>query len=186
MIDVWLRRGASVNRHRWIRDHIEWRLGVSSDGFELRRNEAGALLLDDGIHTVSFSDHGSWLSLAISSDGAVGLDVLTFPSDAGFVGDTALVLSPAEIAYVRAMTPEHQGAVFAECWTRKEAYAKWLGTGLAAGLAETSLTPMAPSDLGVELQSWHIGEIAVALASNTGRRSQVALHLDDQSSGAIN
>jgi phosphopantetheinyl transferase len=185
MIDVWLRRGASVDRHAWIRQHIASRIGVSSD-LEPRRNERGALVVDDGIHKVSVSDHGWWLAVAVSSDGPVGLDVLTVPADARFVGDTALVLSAAEIAYVRETRPDDQGPVFAECWTRKEAYAKWLGTGLAAGLAETSLTPMAPSDLGVELRSWHIGEVAVALASNMGRRSQVALHLDDQLSGAIN
>ena len=162
-----------------MRERIASTLGVPTSTLRLDRNQHGAPVLDDGAHHVSLSDHGAWLVLAVSSDGPVGVDVLTVPDDVHFVADTSLVLSVAEIMHVRTAEPERRAVVFATCWTRKEAYAKCVGTGLTAGLADVSLTPAAPSDLGVHFRVWQLDGATVALASKASPPLCVALHAEE-------
>jgi phosphopantetheine--protein transferase-like protein len=142
-------------------------LDVAPADVPLQARASGALALDHEAGSVSFSHHQSHVALAVSADAAVGIDVLELPDDARFVGDTRLVLSAREIELVRSSSSERQPAVFAHCWTRKEAYGKLLGTGLTADLATVTLTPRPPSQLDVSFRSYELPDAVVAVAVAT-------------------
>ena len=139
MIDLWVEQvaGGQAVAHEWANERVA-SLGVGRDA-----------------SPVSLSHHRDWLVVGVSTGEALGVDVLTVPPDADFVGDTALVLSAAEIASVRSSPPTRRGVVFAECWTRKEAYAKLRGTGLTSDLRDMTLTPAPPSGPTARRPTWH-------------------------------
>jgi 4'-phosphopantetheinyl transferase len=57
--------------------------------------------------------------------------------------------APAEVAALEALPPGERVEAFFACWTRKEAYIKARGTGIALGLDrfEVSLAPNGPAAL---------------------------------------
>jgi 4'-phosphopantetheinyl transferase len=124
----------------------------------------------------SLSHHRDWLAVGVSSAEGLGVDVLVVPSDAEFVDDTALVLSTTEIEWVRAHSVELRGVAFAECWTRKEAYAKWRGTGLTADLRHLTLTPVS-DDATVAFWTVRLGDAFVAVASDGPEPPDVRIHI---------
>ena len=124
---------------------------------------------------LSLSHHGDWLALAASSHEPVGVDVLTLPPDAHFVDDTASVLSPEEISLVKGCPREQRAGAFAECWVRKEAYAKMRRTGLTAELACLTLTPRAQVP-GTSLWSRQFSDAVVALAVACPVSSEIVVH----------
>jgi 4'-phosphopantetheinyl transferase len=123
----------------------------------------------------SLSHHREWLAVGVSTAGPLGVDVLTVPPDADFVDDTALVLSADEIDWVRAQPDDRRGVAFAECWTRKEAYAKWRGTGLTADLRDLTLTPES-EDESVAFWVARIAETVVAVATRGPEPPTIRLH----------
>jgi phosphopantetheinyl transferase len=123
----------------------------------------------------SLSHHRDWLAVGVSTGEPLGVDVLTVPPDADFIGDTALVLSSAEIDWVRAHPPDLRGAAFAECWTRKEAYAKWRGTGLTSDLRDLTLTPES-DDPDVAFWTARIADVSVAIVTGGPAEAEVRVH----------
>jgi phosphopantetheinyl transferase (holo-ACP synthase) len=125
---------------------------------------------------ISFSHHHDVVALAVSPGASVGTDVLEIPVDARFVADTALVLSPQEIAFVRAAPPHLQGAAFAQCWTRKEAYAKCRGYGLTRDLPKITLTPWTAGQREATLWSLELERVVVAVAIAATGSPDARLH----------
>lgn len=102
-------------------------------------------------HGISFNlAHSHALALyAVSHGRAVGVDieyVRAFP-DASQIAER--YFAPGERAQLRALAPDHQLAGFFACWTRKEAFIKATGEGLARPLDnfEVSLAPGEPAAL---------------------------------------
>jgi hypothetical protein len=60
-------------------------------------------------------------------------------------------LAPAEREYIQAAPPALARLRFLEIWTKKEAYLKYRGPGLAAGLKTFSV--MEPEPLGITFTS---------------------------------
>jgi hypothetical protein len=149
MIDLWVEQvpGGRAFAHEWANERVS----------SLRGGDRQS-------SSVSISHHRDWLAVGLSTGEALGVDVLTVPADADFVTDTALVLSRDEIALVQSSALDQHGLVFAECWTRKEAYAKLRGTGLTSNLPELTLTP-APDDSSVAFWTARIGDAFVAVAT---------------------
>ena len=91
--------------------------------------------------TLSLSRSGPhWLLALAPGGGRTGADIELL-GDRDVAGLARVCLTPAEQRRLRGTEPAARGALFHRCWTRKEAVAKALGTGLAAGLAgiETGL-----------------------------------------------
>jgi phosphopantetheinyl transferase len=160
MIDLWVEQvvGARSMAHEWANERI---------ASLLDRDRSGS--------ASSLSHHRDWLAVGVSPGEALGVDVLTVPPDADFVADTALVLSASEIDWVREHQPDQRGVAFAECWTRKEAYAKWRGTGLTADLRDLTLTP-ACDDTSVVFWTARIQDALVAVATHGPDPPQVRMH----------
>jgi len=86
--------------------------------------------------------HGARLHFSLSHSGdaalfafagvPVGVDIETMPS-AATVSDITVTLHPREQEEIAALPDEMRRSAFARCWTRKEAYLKGTGIGLARG-----------------------------------------------------
>lgn len=78
--------------------------------------------------------------IALSSEGPVGVDlerVVAFPD---FERIAASRFHPGETSAIMQLTGEPRLRAFYECWTRKEAYLKASGLGLARGLHGVTVT----------------------------------------------
>jgi 4'-phosphopantetheinyl transferase len=166
-----------VTAHGWMHERLADLLEVPPAEVPVRVDECGVPSLDGGALQLSFSHHRDLLALAVSSGHPVGVDVLGVPDDAGFVADTALVLSPCEITLVRSSPSDRRGTVFAHCWTRKEAYAKLRRTGLTAHLATVTLTPFATEPSAPSLWSRELPDAVVAVATTAPGLPDVRLRL---------
>jgi 4'-phosphopantetheinyl transferase len=92
----------------------------------------------------------------------VGID-LEFPRKPSSATQLALRYFTLREQYlIRSLPLSHQQAAILECWTRKEAYVKAIGTGLADGLRyfEVPVPPQAPAQIRVipgectEVEPW--------------------------------
>jgi 4'-phosphopantetheinyl transferase len=161
--------------HAWLHECLAALLGVAPVDVPVHIDRSGAPSLEGAALQLSLSHHGDWLALAASTSEPVGVDVLTIPPDADFVDDTALVLSPEEISLVKGCPDEHQAGALAECWVRKEAYAKMRRTGLTAELACLTLTPRAQVP-GTSLWSRQVSDAVVALAVACPVSPEIVVH----------
>ncbi|MBH1938263.1 4'-phosphopantetheinyl transferase superfamily protein [Streptomyces sp. AV19] len=112
--------------------------------------------------------HAGDLALFAFADVPVGADVEQEPR-ASVVADVAGSLHPRETAELAALPEAERVRAFARCWTRKEAYLKGTGTGLAEALSVTYVgcgeQPASPD--GWSLRDVEVGEgytAALALA----------------------
>lgn len=88
----------------------------------------------------NFSDSGDFALAAVTSDGAIGVDLepcLPQP-DLALIARTHF--SAEEAAPLLALPEAEQHAAFYRIWTRREAYLKALGAGLSSGLARFAMT----------------------------------------------
>jgi phosphopantetheinyl transferase len=177
MIDLWVERadGHGSSPHTWLRERVAGSLGVEPDDVPLRVDDGGALSLSGMARQLSLSHHRDWLALALSTGEPVGVDVLTVPDGAEFVADTGLVLSPDEIEFVRSSPPARRGAVFAECWVRKEAYAKLRRTGLTAELPGMTLSPVPVRTSGMVFWTARIEDALVSVSTIGSRAPEIRL-----------
>lgn len=166
-------RASYVAIHGWMRQRVADVLGVPPDRVPLHLDRRGAPVLYGCVNRLGLSHHEDRVALAVSDSEPVGIDILMVPTDASFVGDTGFVLSPAEIHLVRSAVPERRGALFASCWTRKEAYAKLLRTGLTCGLDRLTLTPCTPLTAGAQLWTDRRGGSVVSVATDVAVRLDV-------------
>jgi 4'-phosphopantetheinyl transferase len=101
-----------------------------------------------GLH-FNVSHSGDWAMLAVSAEREVGIDIERI--DPSFVQEQIpeRFFSPREVAQLRSLPPSEQPGAFFRCWTRKEAYIKARGLGLALALDsfDVSLLPDDPPAL---------------------------------------
>jgi phosphopantetheinyl transferase len=178
MIELWVEveGGGGASSHDWLRHLVAPLLAVEPCDVPLHRDADGGLSLPATGLQVSLSHHEAWQALAASFDDAVGVDVLTVPENADFVDATALVLSADEIEWVRTQPRALQGAAFAECWVRKEAYAKLRRTGLTPELPTLTFTPEPSARSDVSFWTAHIDDAYVAVATAASCSGRVRLH----------
>jgi 4'-phosphopantetheinyl transferase len=127
-----------------------------------------ALAMGGGDGRLRFNvSHSAGLALiAVTLDRELGIDVERI--DPALPEDIAeRFFSPSEVAKLRAIPPERQRDAFFACWTRKEAYLKAKGDGLAVRLDrfDVSLAPGEPAALletrgdPAEASRWSLAEL---------------------------
>ena len=124
-----------------------------ADTLEFRYEPEGKPRLDllDSDRPIRFNlAHSRHLAVyAVSRNREIGIDVEAVRSD--FIGEELAerYFSPSEMVELRSLRPDQRQEGFFLCWTRKEAYVKALGAGLAIPLDsfDVSLTPERPATL---------------------------------------
>lgn len=138
-----------TDRHRFVAAHggLRQLLGgylsrpPAALGFVLGEFGKPALAEADGGRVLLFnlSHAGDWILIALAAGQAVGVDVEPIRPDLDFLPIARTQFSPEEIAALAAEAPGAQVNAFFRCWTRKEAYLKARGQGLAYSLREFSV-----------------------------------------------
>ncbi|MCX4525932.1 4'-phosphopantetheinyl transferase superfamily protein [Streptomyces sp. NBC_01551] len=135
------------DRQRYLASHVGLRvllggyLGLAPEKVALTREDCpccGAphgrpAVVGGGVH-FSLSHSGDLAYFAFAA-AAVGVDVEAVPTPAA-VADVVGSLNPAESAELTALPEEQRRVALARVWSRKEAYLKATGAGLALGLTE--------------------------------------------------
>jgi 4'-phosphopantetheinyl transferase len=111
--------------------------------FDTGRHGKPALRGHSGLE-FSFSRSAEAVLVGVAADRAVGVDVerIDFSRPVGRLARRWL--GPAEAAEIAALPMRSRGSAFHRCWTAKEAYAKGVGAGLAAGFQRFSVTGPGP------------------------------------------
>jgi medium-chain acyl-[acyl-carrier-protein] hydrolase len=105
--------------------------------------------------------------IAVTRGREVGVDLEWVRPDVATEQLAATVFSARELEALRALPPQLRTDAFFRCWTRKEAYLKATGTGLAASLDrfDVTLHPGEPAALlanrddPTEVRRWSLGDL---------------------------
>lgn len=131
-----------VAAHLVLRQLLGERLGLAPEELVYRRQPCpncggphGRPAVDGAPAPLHFSlsHSGGYVLVGISSS-PVGVDIEALPT-MGTVAEVSSLLHPAERAEVATAAPAERPLVFARIWTRKEAYLKGIGSGVALDLA---------------------------------------------------
>lgn len=124
-------------------------LDVAPEQVRFSYNEFGKPALDGGTggHSLRFNlSHSHGVALyAVTRGREVGLDIEFIREDFAALATAGHFFSPCEVSALRAAPRELQAQAFFNCWTRKEAYIKALGSGLSHPLHSFSVS-LAPGD----------------------------------------
>ncbi len=108
--------------------------GTTAAQINLRRTDKGKpYLAHSNIH-FSLSHSGHWVVLAVSTSGAVGIDIEAAERKRDLAGIAESYYHPQEFAQLQALAGNQQTDYFYRLWTLKEAFFKATGTGISAGL----------------------------------------------------
>jgi 4'-phosphopantetheinyl transferase len=138
-------RDRYVARRGILRTLLGRRLGQAPEALRFTSNEYGKPALADGGCEFNLSHSRGLALFAFCRDVPIGCDVEYH--DARFLAEKIpeRLFSTIEIRELRAFTPEQQTAAFFDGWTRKEAFIKARGLGLALPLDSFDVS-MAPGD----------------------------------------
>jgi 4'-phosphopantetheinyl transferase len=145
-------RDRFIAAHAIVRDILARYLQASPAALEFSNNEYGKPALAgnwrDGPR-FNLSHSGELVVIAIARDREVGVDVEQYAPNRADLAVAEHYFSPAELARLRALPEDVRPRAFFNCWTRKEAYIKALGMGLAVPLDsfDVSLAPDEPAAL---------------------------------------
>lgn len=133
------------DRHHYIvaraalRQLLGQRLGLAPEAVSFQYGPAGKPALAPAQATPSLSfnlSHSHELALVALADGAeLGVDVEYWRDLPDLLDLARRFFSPREAARLLALPAAEQRSAFFRCWTRKEAYLKARGDGLAGGLS---------------------------------------------------
>ena len=137
-------RDRFIARRGVLRTLIALRLGVTPSALQFTSNPYGKSALADGGCEFNLS-HSRGFALYAFSDITVGCDIEFH--DPRFLADKIpeRLFSAAEVRELRAFPGDCQTAAFFDAWTRKEAYIKARGLGLALPLDSFDVS-LAPSE----------------------------------------
>jgi 4'-phosphopantetheinyl transferase len=158
-------RARFIASHGLLRSVLATYGGTSSDGLRLDAGPHGKPTLEGLRFNLSHS--GSMALVAVGGAIEVGVDVEAERRVEDLERIAARTFKPSEYAALMTLPPILRQHAFFLCWTRKEAYVKALGLGLAADLTsfEVSCTPGSPATLAIDGEPagrWSIHHLAPA------------------------
>ena len=138
-----------TDRNRWLHGHVALRhilgdaLSAPPDSITYATGPHGKPRLaspaDSGLE-FNFSDSGDFALAAVSTGGAVGVDIEACRPQPDLEAIARSHFSGEEAAALLALPQSEREAAFYRIWTRKEAYLKALGAGLSYGLGRFAMT----------------------------------------------
>lgn len=135
----------AVDRRRWLaaRGILRRLLGLYTqqppETVRLEAGPEGKPRLADQAVQFNLAHSGARAVYAVAQGRAVGVDVEAVQADFSAEAVAGLVFSPAELAAWQARPAPERSLAFYTLWTRKEAYAKAGGAGLALALPAITL-----------------------------------------------
>lgn len=170
-VDVWrLPVGEEDDAHAPVRRVLAKYLGVDPQSVQLERGAYGKPELAGGGRTrFSVARSGDVTLLAVTKGREVGVDVERIEPERAHGPIADQLFAPDEAAELRRLPFDERTRRFFQLWTRKEAYAKALGVGVAVPLRRLR----APSGWTVEDVS--VGEGFAAAVCVQGRGMRVRL-----------
>jgi len=143
-----------------LREILSPYLGLHPADIAFVYNRQGKPGVGDGDVRFNVSHSGGWALQAVSRGSEVGIDIERV--DARFAREQIpeRFFSPCEAGQLRALPVDQQTAAFFRCWTRKEAYIKARGLGLALPLDsfDVSLGPDDPPAL-LRAGDWSVQDL---------------------------
>ena len=108
-------------------------LGIEAATLRFGRSPAGKPFLRDLTAAPAFSASrsGAWQGIALTTHGAVGLDIERLRDDVDCSAVAEHLFAPGERAALAALAPAARRRAFFSGWVRREACLKGVGTGLA-------------------------------------------------------
>jgi 4'-phosphopantetheinyl transferase len=161
--------------------------GLPPEDAQFRYGPRGKPYLAGDVTGLQFNAaHSHGLALyAFTRGSEIGVDLEYFRSRVSDEKIAERFFSPEEVAALRSLPPSQQREAFFNCWTRKEAFLKAKGEGVAFGLGQftVSLAPGEPAALLAtpfdppEATRWSLFEVdpgpryagAVAVPRSVGR-----------------
>ena len=122
--------------------------GASARSLTLARNEYGKPYFKDSELEFNVSHSGEYVAVALSNEGAVGVDIET----ADVSAEKAVKLAKRFFTEAERKAVEKCSSSFCELWSAKEAKAKYLGVSLASFIEfeRSEKTDAAHSDISAE------------------------------------
>jgi 4'-phosphopantetheinyl transferase len=140
--------------------------------FQRGANEKPQLIDDPALH-FNISHSGDLLAIGVTRASELGIDVETEREIANIGTVAQTFMSPRELADFSVCRPEDQTRTFLEHWTRKEAYAKAIGAGIAE-LDPSRIEPGMTRDWEFHDVGWTSGCVAtLAIRSGVALRTSV-------------
>jgi len=122
--------------HAALRRLLAGYMGEAPKGLRFERGERGKpSLRGEPELQYNLSDSGELGLLAVSRSGPVGVDVELPRRVASLEAIARRFFAPQELQALLEYAPDQRPLAFRRIWTRKEAYLKALGEGIAGGLA---------------------------------------------------
>jgi 4'-phosphopantetheinyl transferase len=152
-----------------LRDILGRYLGLAPERVRFSYLPRGKPVLAELSLQFNLAHSGGVALYAVARGRRVGVDVERIRPDVPCEKLAARFFSPHEQEQLRALPAEARVGAFFACWTRKEAYVKARGDGLALGLSQfaVSLAPGEPASLvetafdPAEAGRWSLREIEV-------------------------
>jgi len=132
---------ARISARRLVDAVLPRYLGGSADSLKISRDANGRPYVAGATLDFNLSHSGDWALLAVASGTRVGVDVEHVRNDRDFRAIARRYFSDSEAQRIRDLVDDDVArGEFYTLWTAKEAALKALGTGIANGLAQTTLS----------------------------------------------
>lgn len=144
-------------------------LGTDPRAVVVRPDAAGKPVLaraHDEELSFNVSHSGAWALIAVAGGARIGVDVELIRPIPDPLSLARHHFAAAEIAALSSLAPQARLPAFYACWTRKEAWLKAFGTGLAYGLARFAVAvPPQPAALlsldgsAADARRWQLADL---------------------------
>jgi 4'-phosphopantetheinyl transferase len=175
-VDVWIARLApdserspQVRARAWLPEVLARYTGGLADDIVIGTEGDGRPIVVDrdrpGWPRFSVSHSGEVAVIAVRAVGEVGVDVEAVRADLGWREVARAFFAPEEVVAIEELPDSERRAAFFDCWVRKEAYVKALGTGLRRDTTNFAV-PLDPAggvvrDDAAGGPSWRVRPVAI-------------------------
>lgn len=160
-----LDRGRFVAARGWLRQLLASQLGCAAGDITIVTGDCGKPRLACSDLSFSAARTASIALYAISWTMEVGVDIEAIRATADIDGIAVRFMSPAEQQALASLPARQRLAASFQCWTRKEAFVKGIGTGLSFPLREVDVWDGGRRPATVSGWSVHQVDVAPGLAA---------------------
>ena len=165
------RRAAELRRHvdrerfvavrGWLRRLLAGELGCDPREVQIVTDDGGKPMVEGSDLRFNASRSAGLALFATSWQTEVGVDIEAIREDVDIEGIARRFFSPAEQRALASLSPVHRLSASFQCWTRKEAFAKGIGTGLTFPLP--SVDVWAADGRSMTVSDWTIHQVDVGI-----------------------